>query len=276
MKHSIEFWKGARAALAGFWLCCGMGHAAMARDQISLDIAAADGDPPYSYVENNELKGIYTAIIRKALLKMPEYRANFVAVPWKRGLLMLETGKTFALYPPYMRPDERPYMGYSEPIFLEQHAVFCTKAVSNRRALKAWPDDYFGLRIGINTGSLVGGKPFHDNVANGNFTVETVRETRINLLKLLNGRIDCLLHDRLAVVLELGRIRSEGLAQPVAQDVIQTATLNGEQAYLGFNVREDARFPFSRDFFKKFNAALKDMKKDGVINDIVEQFFAQP
>ncbi len=248
----------------------------MAQEPIDVDIAAADGDPPYSYVENNELKGIYTTVIRKALQRMPEYRVNFVAVPWKRGLMMLEAGKTFALYPPYLRPDDRPYMGYSEPIFLELHAVFCTKTVSNGRVLKTWPGDYFGLRFGLNTGSLAGGRTFHDNVANGNFTVETVRETRSNLLKLLNGRIDCFLHDRLAVVLELGRIRAEGLVKPATQVIVETATLNGEQAYLGFNAREETRFPFTRDFLKKFNAALKDMKKSGAIDDIVEQFLGQP
>jgi hypothetical protein len=92
--------------------------------------------------------------------QMPDYHVKLTAVPWRRGLMLIETGQGFALDPPYFRPDERPYMKYSVALFDEELSIFCDSAIIAKRKPKVWPDDYFNLTIGINAGYLSGGKTF--------------------------------------------------------------------------------------------------------------------
>lgn len=264
------------ALAACLLMCCLASPARAGEAPIAVAIYGDDAYPPYSYLENGQMKGIYASIIRQALKKMPEYEVTLLSVPWKRGLVLLETGSAFALYPPYLRPDERPYMSYSEPLIAEQLVVLCTRAASQRRALKTWPDDYLGLRIGINAGFLSGGKRFDQAVRDGKLRAEPARSSRTNLLKLMKGRIDCYLNDRLSIAWELGRIRTEGAADPNAQALVEVAELSAEQGYLGFTTRDPARYPYRDDFIRKFNAVIKAMKHDGEIRETVEHFLQAP
>jgi polar amino acid transport system substrate-binding protein len=243
---------------------------------IAVTIYGDDAYPPYSYLENGEMKGIYTSIIHAAAKRMPEYRVSLLPVPWKRGLVKLETGEAFALYPPYLRPAERPYMDYSDSMLAEQLVVYCSQPVIERRPRKVWPDDYAGLRIGLNAGFLSGGKLFDQAVAEGRLSAVPARSSRTNLLKLMKGRIDCFLNDRLSIVWELGRIRHENLVEPGALAIAETTALSAEQGYLGYTNRDAGRFPYKHDFIRKFNAAIKEMKQDGEIRDTIEHFLRAP
>ena len=71
--------------------------------QIDVTVYGDDSYPPYSYVENGKLTGIYTAILKKVFSQMPDYNVSIHSIPWKRGLAEIEQGKIFALYPPYKR-----------------------------------------------------------------------------------------------------------------------------------------------------------------------------
>ncbi|HAT31482.1 MAG TPA: hypothetical protein DCW29_11705 [Janthinobacterium sp.] len=238
-------------------------------------IYADDNYPPYSFVEHGQLTGIYTLIVQKVIERLPEYQVQLVPVPWNRGLLLLEKGQAFALYPPYSRPAERPYMKYSEPMLGEQVAVFCNADVIARRSLKSWPDDYAGLRIGMNTGFLVGGKQFEDAVQAGRISVDAAHGSRANLLKLMRGRTDCYLNDRLSIQWELGRMRKEGLLDPTYLRLAETAELSTEQGYLGYTELAPALFPFRQDFIQKFNAAIRDLKRSGEIDEAIGHFLGK-
>ena len=83
-------------------------------------------------------------IVREAAQAMPRYQVQLRPVPWKRGVLMLQTGEAFALYPPYLWHDERPYVRYSVPLLMAQMVVLCNQEVVARRKLQHWPADYAG------------------------------------------------------------------------------------------------------------------------------------
>ncbi|NYS34888.1 transporter substrate-binding domain-containing protein, partial [Streptococcus danieliae] len=117
-------------------LCLFIAASAQAGTATPLVIYGDDDYPPYSYVENGQLKGIYTQIVREALQAMPQYAVQLRPVPWKRGLLMLQTGEAFALYPPYSWRSERPYVRYSVPLLMEQLVLLCNQDVLARRTLR--------------------------------------------------------------------------------------------------------------------------------------------
>lgn len=255
-----------------FVLMSAFACAAQAGAPQAVTIYADDSYPPYSFMENGRLTGIYTQLVLKALERLPEYQVHVVAVPWRRGLAMLENGQAFALYPPYFRPQERPYVSYSEPILTEQVVVFCNAAAIARRSLKQWPGDYHGLRIGINSGFLLGGQEFDLAAKAGLLKVDQAQGSRANLLKLLRARIDCYLNDRLSILWELQRMKKDGLIDERFEPVAETSIVSSEQGHLGFSDVAPERYPFRDDFLLKFNAVIRDMRREGEIKEITTRF----
>jgi polar amino acid transport system substrate-binding protein len=236
---------------------------------IDVVVYADESYPPYSYAENGELKGIYPAIFAKAFERMPGYHVTIKPVAWKRGLMLLETGTGFALFPPYLRPQERPYMSYSEPVMAEQVSVFCSDRIAAQKR-NNWPQDFYGLRIGMNNGFLVGGEAFQQAVKDGKLSMDTSPGSRSSLLKLLLGRIDCYINDRLSILWELERIKAEGLYEEGSKKIIEVAPVRQELAYLGYTERDGGRFSYKADFNRQLNAVLLEMKKKGEIQKIAE------
>ncbi|OBV36836.1 substrate-binding periplasmic protein [Janthinobacterium psychrotolerans] len=236
-----------------------------------LTIYGDDGYPPYSYVEDGQMKGIYTDILREALRAMPQYQVRLLPVPWKRGVLMMQAGDAFALYPPYKLAGERPTVTYSIPLLTEHVVVFCNQDVAARRPLASWPLDYRGLRIGLNAGFLVGDEAYHAAVKSGALVVDAVKGTRSNLLKLMRGRIDCYINDRLSVQSELQRLHGEGQLVPSMLAVRETAQLASQQGYLGYGPALPATAPYRADFIARFNAVIAQMQRSGAIARIVER-----
>lgn len=254
-------------------LCLSVLAAACARAQAPQPVVIYGDDdyPPYSYVEQGQLKGIYTEIVREALQAMPQYQAQLRPVPWKRGVLMLQTGEAFALYPPYSWRSERPYVRYSVPLLMEQMVVFCNQDVVSRRKLEQWPADYGGLHIGMNAGFIAGDPSLMAALRALHVALEPAKGTRSNLLKLMRGRIDCYLSDRLSAQWELQRLRRDGQAQAPLQAIRETAQLAGQQGHVGFTQRQPAAYPYRDDFIEQFNAAIVRMQASGAIRRIVDR-----
>ncbi len=251
-------------------LCLLIAASARAEAPTPVVIYGDDDYPPYSYVENGQLKGIYTQIVREAVQAMPQYAVQLRPVPWKRGLLMLQTGEAFALYPPYSWRSERPYVRYSVPLLMEQLVVLCNREVLAKRTLRQWPADYGGLHIGVNAGFLLGDAKQTAALQAASIVFDTAKGTRTNLLKLMRGRIDCYVSDRLSAQWELQRIRRESPSGAPMQAIEETAQLATQQGHLGFTARRPATYPYRDDFIEQFNAAIVRMQTSGAIRRIVD------
>ncbi|WP_258194477.1 ABC transporter substrate-binding protein [Janthinobacterium sp. PAMC25594] len=251
-------------------LCLFIAASAQAGTATPLVIYGDDDYPPYSYVEKGQLKGIYTEIVREAVQSMPHYAVQLRPVPWKRGLLMLQTGEAFALYPPYSWRSERPYVRYSVPLLMEQLVVLCSQDVLAKRALRQWPADYGGLHIGVNAGFLLGDAALTASLHAERIVLDPAKGTRANLLKLMRGRIDCYVSDRLSAQWELQRIRRASPPGAPMQAIEETAQLAGQHGHLGFTVRRPDSYPYRDDFIEQFNAAIVRMQASGAIRRIVD------
>ncbi len=241
---------------------------------VDVVVYADDAYPPYSYAEKGEARGIYAEIFRKAFAQMPEYHVEIKPVPWKRGLKMLETGEGFALYPPYFRPQERPYMKYSTPVLSESVAVFCSPAIAERVERKRWPEDFYGLRFGINAGFSLGGESFDKAVKSGQIIVDPASGNHVNLEKLNLQRIDCYMNDRFSILWEWRHMNAEGLNRDGAK-IIETAIVGAEQGYLGYTERDNGRFAYKNDFIVEFNKIIEAMRRTGEIQRIAERMLEQ-
>lgn len=243
-----------------------LANTAVAKTDIT--VYGDDTYPPYSYVESGRLTGIYTVVLENIFAKMPEYNVTLKGTPWKRGLSQIEGSKIFALYPPYKRPEQRPYMEYDVPILDEKLVVVCQKSVLSSPKPN-WPGDYMGLTIGNNAGFSAGGDEFWSAVKAGKIKVTETKGTPKNLLKLIAGRIDCYMNDALSIQWELKKLQNEGKYD--GQSVVEGATISSEQGFLGI-VTNGADFPYKEGFKAEYHKILNQMKQSGEIDKIVNDF----
>lgn len=235
-------------------------------------VYADESYPPYSYIEQGQLKGVYPEIFQKIFSQMPGYSVRLVPVAWKRGLLLLEQGRGFALFPPYMRQEERPYMSYSDPVLTEETAVFCLSETAAVRKREQWPDDFAGLRVATNFGFATGGGKFEEMVSYHLQLKDEGPGNRSNILKLLHRRVDCYINDRLSVLWEMDRIYAEFPRLQKTVAITEMGTIRRENAYLGFTNLNPAQFPFKEDFVLQFNRVLRGMRERGEIAEILLRY----
>ena len=205
-------------------------------------IYADDGYAPYSYLDGNKAAGIYTEILEKAFSRMDGYEVEIQALPWARGISMVEKGEGFAIFPPYYRPEQRPWMDYSVPILAEEIATLVRKELLPR---KKWIDDYKTLKIGINRGFSI----FTDEEKKI-VTIEEEPNNRANLLKLGARRIDVYVNDKISMLWSLKQLKSSGEYRSNFSDVEIGTTIRQEFGYLGYTNQDNGKFGFKKDFMK--------------------------
>lgn len=260
--------------LKALGLCLFLPFLASAAD-IEVTLYADVNYPPYSFEEDGELQGIYANIIKRAVSRMKGYKVTLVGVPWKRGLRLLENGKGFAIYPPYFRAENRPYIWpYSLPILDERVIVMCRKDLFFRTLRLNWVEDYYGLVIGINAGFKLGGDAFWQAVKEKKITVSEAKGNRENLLQLGLKRIDCYLNDRISILWGLEKLKQSGEYDEGGRHVnlIEGATVSIEQGFLGFTDRDEGRFAFKQDFKQQFDIIIYDMRRSGELQKIINDY----
>ncbi|WP_243546916.1 substrate-binding periplasmic protein [Pseudodesulfovibrio tunisiensis] len=227
-------------------------------------IVGDDAYPPYSYVEHGEPKGIYVDILRRIFERMAGYDVTMRLMPYKRAMDMARRGEAFGVFPPYYKPRMRPYLGtYSDPILREEVVVICHWSVLSRERPK-FPEDYKGLRFGNNLGFVIGGDDFWHAVRDRIIDLEEVRGTETNLRKLVNGRLDCYINDRLAILATLKRMEAEGTIANADALIKEAYVVSGQYAHLAFSGHVDCT-----DFVAKFNRELAGMRASGELDEIV-------
>ncbi|RDH41779.1 ABC transporter substrate-binding protein [Zooshikella ganghwensis] len=227
---------------------------------------------PYSYVEHNKLKGLYPMIIRRVLSRMPHYHATLEGVPWKRGLKLLEKGKAFALFPPYKHEATRPYIApYSTPLLAETVAVFC-RADTLTTSRPRWPEDYYGLTVGINLGFELGGDAFWVAVKDKKIELKEYGSNRLNLVKLLiAGQTDCYVNDRQAVLLSWNQLAQENCRS--LEPVEEGAIVSVEYGHLGYTNQAPERYPYKADFVQAFDHEVEALQHSGELQQLIEAYW---
>lgn len=153
--------------------------------------------PPYAYLEDNHVKGIYADIIRETIALMPDYTPKIELYPWKRALKRVQQNDAHALFPPYYFPDKRPYLSlYSDPILVEEAVVFCNKHAFAKQNLdipihSQWETELSVMRFVVSRGVQMGGDKFWQNVKKGVIKVIEVEGPKAALNMLARGRADC-------------------------------------------------------------------------------------
>ena len=229
---------------------------------VKVEILTDDDYPPYSYVLNGETKGIYIDLVKKAAKYLqPEYDVTVVAMPWKRALKELEMGHGFAVLPPYLHTELRPYIHpYSVPIATEQVVTFCRRGIELEKAFTPSLKLPNPISIGLNSGYLILTDKYHDAVHNENLIVLENKSTEANIIKLLKGRVDCYVNDELSTEYSLALIKN-GTAGLPGIDIEKMDVLSSQTVHIGYTQVNEANFPYKNDFVSKMDKALQKVIK---------------
>ncbi|AUG53995.1 substrate-binding periplasmic protein [Thalassospira marina] len=229
-----------------------------------------ENDPPYAYLNGAVMAGAYTDILRQAAMRLPQYEIEFAGVPFKRGMEMLQRGEIMAFYPPYMDAERDWVDRYSEAILDESVVVLCTRQFVSHRTLLSYPFDYIGARFGNTSGYRLAGKDLFEMADRHEITLEEAHSTEINLRRLLAGRIDCYVNDRLAIATSLGEIGTETIE--VRRELTETAVLGRHQGAIAYTPDDTAKWPHRDEFAAALDIVLRQMHEDGVIDQILQHY----
>ncbi|OSQ38515.1 substrate-binding periplasmic protein [Thalassospira mesophila] len=229
-----------------------------------------ENDPPYAYLNGAVMAGAYTDVLRRAAEQLPQYDIEFAAVPFKRGIEMLQRGEIMAFFPPYLDP-KRDWVGrYSVPIIDESVVVMCTQQFVRNRVLMDYPFDYIGARFGNTSGYKLAGKDLFEMARLHEVTLEEAHTAEINLRRLLAGRIDCYVNDRLAAETALAKIGIN--PADIRNKLTETAVLGHHQGAIAYAPDDQGKWPYRDDFAKALDAVLLQMHRDGVIDQILQSY----
>ncbi len=232
-----------------------------AASPVRITIYCDEYYPPYSYAVEGRAMGVYVDIVRAADELMPGYEIDIVPIPWKRGLAMMEAGTGFALFPPYYRPEERPYLDYRVKLFDEEIVLLLCDKNAYAKA-EAWPEDFRGATIGVNLGFLMVSRW----QSLGIFTVEESVSNENNISKLKAGRIDAYANDKMAVLGTIAMMESRGDSLGC---LFVGPTISTEEAFLGITNRDGGRYLFKEDFIARMSEALDRLRASGEFDRLV-------
>jgi len=233
---------------------------AFALEPINVIILADDDYPPYSYVEQGKLKGIYIDLVNKAAsLLQPHYQVTLEAIPWQRGLVMMEQGKAFALLPPYIHKETRPFIKpYSVVLQEEVVVTYCHQAIKLEQTLNSSSNTTTKIDIGINAGYLLLNEKYHQAVDNNKIKIWENKSTEANLMKLVTNKIDCYVNDRIAIQQNLQHIQAR-LTNIDISSIVEMDEISRKSAHIGYS--NNGFYPFKTDFINKMNEALLKIKR---------------
>lgn len=170
------------------------------------------------------------------------------------------------MFPPYLWKTQRPYISvYSEFLYEEVVAVFCTPDAALRVEGQPFPDGYAGMLFANNLGFIAAGEAFQKMRDAGAIRVEDANGTEVNIKKLLGARVDCYVNDRLSVQSAVKAAGGSG------SEVVETAVVSAEKAYVGYSAQAIAVTPWANDFIEKLNGAIREMRADGSLQRLMTQ-----
>lgn len=238
-----------------------------------VTILADENYPPYTYVENGEMKGIYVDIVSEsAKLISAMYKVEIVGVPWKRGLETIKAGQALAILPPYKHVEKRRYIWpYSLPLMTENVVAFCHKNIDIFNYIRNPSKKIITpLNIGINTDYLILNKELEQATLLNNIILRENKSTSSNIMKLYFGRIDCYVNDKLSTLWELSKISKDRNVS--FENIKEALFVIPQTAHIGYTNNDSHNFTFKNDFVFKMDKALSELMSSNKYQEIISRY----
>lgn len=186
------------------------------------------------------------------------FKVKFVEVSFHRGLYMLDNGDVDIMPGLFKRKDREEKYLYVETPYRYERTSFLV--------LRDGPkiDSYEDLR-GLTIGTLEEVKYFNRFDSDDTLIKKPVLSDKLNMRKLMEGRIDCLI---LAGEVAKQNIAMAGGEKSIVQAAFQPRKNDG--VYLVFSRRSP-----NKDLVEGLNKTLSSMDKEGELNRLYQRYFGQ-
>lgn len=219
-------------------------------------------DLPYAYQDaQGEMRGFDVEIVRTALRDMG-CRAQWVHMPWARGLVELKAGRLDILPGAYRRPDREEFAYFSRPVIRSRNVLFVRRAVLNRYPIRQLAD-LLGtdFRLGAQIDAAYG--PSYDALLNKpefRARITQVNASRNAWQMMERDRLDGMISDEISGLMELDEL---GLRERVVKTRL---VVSEEPSRIAFGKRT-----VDRAFVQAFDNALQSMLSDGRYLEIAQR-----
>ncbi|NQY93633.1 MAG: transporter substrate-binding domain-containing protein, partial [Campylobacteraceae bacterium] len=180
-------------------------------------------------------------------------------VAWKKAIALVKQGKTAGFFPPYFNEKRTAWTKFSEPLVNETTVIFAKE--STLKGKTNFPDDFQGMKVCLNRGfspTVMGGDKLEKAIKDGQIKLVEAKDNKSCLSRVDRGIADFYLNDQLI----------DTSSFPMLQ---KGMNIKGNSGYVGFTLKIE-NYPFMADVQKKFNAVIKDMKKSGELDKIVQKY----
>lgn len=230
--------------------------------------------PPYAFVEQGEVTGMYIDIVKAVSNQLPDYNIEIKPFTWEQAKNKIEHGEALGLIGMYFTGDLRPYTyPYSQSLWTETVIVLCQPGKITKTDAK-WPQDYAGMLVGNVAGYDTW---LNDNPRNPEYTTLVnfleVPDSNIALNMLIKKRLDCVLFEKGSFLYSIAKIKKKQAITPDNMPII-TSVIEKESVHIGYSDKafHSSGFTYAYDFQKKFDFALLKLKESGKFNQITKKY----
>ncbi|MHA7773465.1 substrate-binding periplasmic protein [Roseibium sp. M-1] len=211
--------------------------------------------PPFNYLEDGEAKGMSTEVLQ-ATMKVAGENAEIDFLPWARSYQLSLSRPNTLIYSIIRTPDREDQFAWVGEI--APYGVSLYKRSDNSTINLKSLSDAKELTVGV----YLGDAKAEVLQKHGIEKLDAVEDDRLNLRKLLLGRIDLMVIDD-TVISQL--LKDEGVDPSRVKRALPIQELSG-YCYMAFQKDSDPAL------VKTFQKALAEIKSDGTYNDIIAKY----
>ena len=216
--------------------------------------------PPYSFVRGGKAVGIDVDMLHAAAKRL-DLKIEVVPLPWKRVLVLLQSGELPLAMPLFRTPERESFARFTGPVHVSQNGLFVRKG-------EEFPftsiDDLTGKRIGLNRGFVLA-DDFDRAIRQGKVMTEEVGTIDQNVKKLGARRIDAFAGNVVST-----RYVLRGTSAETKTAVLPRLLSENRPAYLV--VSRTAKIPDQERLVETLRRTLEDLHRDGTYAKIVESY----
>lgn len=248
--------------------------------QIEVELLADKNYPPYSYLENDVLKGVYIDIVKEAFSALPAYRLKLTAMHRTEARQRIKNGLSLGIIGTYFHGHDLPYI-YPYSLALGKEAVV---TVCHANALgvprKKWPEDYKSLLMG-NVLGYDGWLNYQvrseGQTKNVNFL--EVPTTQIALDMVSQARLDCTLFNEATFYFSQGNDYQQTTNTKGGTKQVAIGTrVSTKIAHIGYSRKaiKENRFPYAFELQHGLDVAIFKLEESGDADKIRKKYTSIP
>lgn len=214
--------------------------------------------PPYQIVENDQVSGFSTKVVKTVFERMKVSVKSIKAYPWKRAITMIEKGKADALFSANYTEERTKFAFYPDEKIVNSPWVMWIREEDELKFESF--NDLLGKKVGLVRGYSY--TPELWNFVKKHNIYEEVTNDEQNFRILNAGRVDY-------ITAELGNgifiVKNTGLNKIIP---LKDNPLKSDGLYIIFNKKN-----VPKSFVEKFSEELKKLKQESLYKFLYDEYF---